>query len=137
MSMVLLHVTRKNIAIKKQLTYATDFVEAIILWFAINNCIVTLENVYIAPHAPIEQLYSLVLYTIEKNYQNGHIFLVGEFNIDMLQSCNGQNAFSLLIHINNFSLHTTKVATAYGSMLDHFWKTFPSSHVKSQIFEAY
>ena len=44
MSMVLLHVTRKNIAIKKQLTYATDFVEAIILWFSINNCIVTLEK---------------------------------------------------------------------------------------------
>ena len=106
--------------------------ETTILQFQNNKTTTKLSNVYVAPCAPVEELYSLVLDILKDNYQNED-----DFNIDMLQDCNEQKKMCFFMKSHNYRLHTTKEKTTFGSLIDHFLTTFPFEYIKFQIYETY
>jgi hypothetical protein len=45
-----------------------------------------LENIYLAPMGPVEELFSFILMTIDTCPPSAKLILMGYFNIDILQN---------------------------------------------------
>jgi hypothetical protein len=105
--------------------------------FKIRTLSLKIANVYIAPNAPLKDVFDFVASILKNAHPKEHILLAGDFNIDMSRNGNDRQKFMSFMNNNNFTLHMEATTCNTGSVLDHFWSNLDNQDIQFAISEAY
>ncbi len=127
----------KNIVVEKSYCYSAKHIESIVASFNIRTLSTKIENVYIAPIAPLEDVFHFVTSILKNADIKEHILLASDFNIDMSTNGNDREKFMFFMYYNTVNLHMKTSACNTGSVLDHFWTNLSNQNNEVTSFEAY
>jgi hypothetical protein len=93
---------------------------------------IAILNIYVAPHSTLINIMNTIAKTLHYLNLNEIIIILGDFNIDMLQS--NENTIKLENYMCSYSVQflLQKVNHEQKTLIDHVWSNVPN--VQSNIF---
>jgi exonuclease III len=128
---------KKHIPILEHMHFEEQNVEAMLAKVIVHESQIAILNIYVAPHATLTNIMNTIAKALHHLHLNEIIIILGDFNIDMLQS--NDKTRKLENYMCNYNLHLLldKVNHVQKTLIDHVWSNVPNVQSKLFFLDAY
>jgi hypothetical protein len=128
---------KKHVTILEHIHFEENNVEMVLAKLFLHESEIEILNLYDAPHATFSNILNVLSNALDHLHLNETIVIVGDFNIDMLQSNartkeleNYMCKYSLCFLLNNIN-------HVQNARIDHLWSNVPISQYIIFILDTY